>query len=363
VRAGVRGTVLSTDMARSLDDRAGDTDVGTLAHGVFDVCRQRQALAMIAISLAILQSMGSPPPIAVPHLAARPLPDGAGAHAALPQRSAAQRVDGAARIAYRRDEHGRTRLADLFQRAPCRVLFPDVEAGEPPQAVLLTTSGGLTGGDRLRIDIDIGVGASATIATQAAEKLYRARREDEDTRIAVNLKIGRDAWAEWLAQETILFEQARLRRLLVADVEPGGRLLAVESVVFGRTAMQEDCRHGLLHDAWRIRRDGRLIWADALHLAGDIGVQRERRFGFGTARSCATLIYVGHDAGLLLEGLREQLQALPVDAAATLIDGVLIVRLLAEHAQALRESVSRVAAQLRHRAAGYAPHLPRVWTC
>ena len=52
------------------------------------------------------------------------------------------------------DADGRTRLADLYQRAPCRVLFPDVDAGQPPQAVMLTTSGGLTGGDRLSLQIE-----------------------------------------------------------------------------------------------------------------------------------------------------------------------------------------------------------------
>jgi urease accessory protein len=47
------------------------------------------------------------------------------------------------------------------------------------------------------------------------------------------------------------------------------RLLAVETLVLGRGAMGEAFTQGLVHDAWHIRRDGRLIWADALHLHGD----------------------------------------------------------------------------------------------
>ena len=84
-----------------------------------------------------------------------------------------QRSAGESRVAFALRE-GETRLADLYQRDPCRVLFPDSERGEAPQAVLLTTSGGVAGGDRLRMEVAVGPGAHAVVATQAAEKIYRA---------------------------------------------------------------------------------------------------------------------------------------------------------------------------------------------
>lgn len=279
------------------------------------------------------------------------------------QRPAHQRVDGAARLAYRCDAHGVTRLADLFQRAPCRVLFPDIDAGEPAQAVMLTTSGGLTGGDRLSIAVEAGAGSRLTVTTQAAEKLYRALPGDEATNIDIRYAVGDGAWAEWLAQETILFERSRLRRLFVADVAPRGRLLAVESLVFGRTAMGEAYEHGALHDAWRIRRGGRLVWADALRLQGEVALQRALPFGFGTARACATLVYVGDDAAALLEPLRERLQALAGQAAATAFDGLLIVRVLAEDATDMRSAVRVAAGALRSLAGGLPERLPKVWDC
>ena len=42
-----------------------------------------------------------------------------------------QRADGAAVLSIGCDSGGTSRLRDLYQRAPCRMLFPDVEAGEP----------------------------------------------------------------------------------------------------------------------------------------------------------------------------------------------------------------------------------------
>lgn len=275
----------------------------------------------------------------------------------------AQRVDGALRLRYARDENGTTRLADLYQRAPCRVLFPDVERDEPPQAVLLTTSGGLTGGDRLRIEIDIGAGARATLTTQAAEKLYRAADDEADTQIDIALRVGTGAYAEWLAQETILFDRARLRRRLGAELMPGARLLAVESIVFGRRAMDEDYRQGRLHDSWHIRCGGRLVWADALHLNGDIAAQRAAPYGFGKACGSATVLYAGEDAAQQLDAVRTALVETAPDSGATVIDGVLVARLLADDAVQLRHAVATLTTQLRASTAGLPAQLPRVWQC
>ncbi len=65
-----------------------------------------------------------------------------------------------------------------------------------------------------------------------------------------------------------MFNGARLRRSFSAELAPGSRMLAVESIVFGREAMGEEFCMGLLHDSWRIRRAGHLIWADTLRLRG-----------------------------------------------------------------------------------------------
>jgi urease accessory protein len=274
-----------------------------------------------------------------------------------------QRVDGEARIAFRRDTAGRTRLADLYQRAPCRVMFPETEPDEPPQSVLLATCGGLTGGDRTNVAVTIDAGAQATLTTQAAEKIYRALPATGDARVQVKMQVGATAWAEWLAQETIVFEGSRLRRSFAADVAPGGRLLAVESLVFGRTAMGEHFNTGLLHDAWRISRSGKLIWADALHLEGDVQQLRNDPFGFGMSVACATVLYVGADATQQLTEARGILGQCPLSCGATSLDGVMVARIMAEDAVKLRETVMQLIAGIRRAAASLPARLPRVWHC
>jgi len=273
-----------------------------------------------------------------------------------------QRADGAARIRFAAAP-GRTVLGDLFQRAPCRALFPCSEAGDLTQAVLLTTSGGLTGGDRIRVAVEIGDGAQATVTTQAAEKVYRPLPTDESVSIQVSFNVGAGSWGEWLSQETILFANARVRRLFEAKVASSGRLLAVESVVFGRTAMGERFEQGLLHDAWRIRRDGRLIWADGIHLEGNVARTCAAPFGFGTGVASATVVYVGADANRYLDAVRRVLRDHGGPGTATAFDGLLVVRLLAEDAAVLRAAVISVAGGIRNWAAGLPARLPQVWYC
>jgi urease accessory protein len=274
-----------------------------------------------------------------------------------------QRVDGEARIAFRRRADGVTGLADLYQRAPCRVLFPTTEADEPVQAVLLTTSGGLTGGDRTRVSVSVEADARATVTTQAAEKIYRALPDTGDAVVQVEMQVGDGAWAEWLAQETIVFEGSRLRRLFAAEVASTGRLLAVESIVFGRTAMGEFFNSGMLHDAWRISRAGRLIWADALHLDGDIQRLRAMPFGFGTSVACSTILYAGADAPQQLVEARRLLSECALPCGATSLDGIMLVRIMADDASELRAAVMKLIAGIRQAAASLPAQLPRVWHC
>lgn len=267
-----------------------------------------------------------------------------------------QRVDGHARIRF-----GPSGLRDLYQRAPCRLLFPDGETGDFPLAVLVTTSGGLTGGDRIRLDIRVDRGARATVTTQAAEKLYRVLPGDADIRIDTRIEVAAGGVVEWLAQEAILFDRSRLRRTVEADLGDGARMLGIETTLFGREAMGERFKTGLVHDAWRIRRNGRLVWADALHLEGDCAAQMARPFGFGDARALASLVYCGPDAADHLD-LARRLAPAP-HGGATCIGDILVLRLIDRDAMALRARATHALTALRGATLGAPARLPALWTC
>ncbi len=266
-----------------------------------------------------------------------------------------QRMDGLARVRF-----GQNGLADLYQRAPCRLLFPTPPSGGWPEAVSLTTSGGLTGGDRIHFALEVDPGARATITTQAAEKLYRVQPGEADILLETRIVIGAGGSAEWLAQEAIAFDAVRFRRSISADLAGDARLLAVESLVLGRLAMGERFTRGLVHDAWRVRRDGRLVWADALHVETTDVAALEDRFRFGGARAVATLLYAGPDAPSHLELARS---LLPPSAGATSFDGLLIARFHDADPARLRADLTRTCGALRAGIFGNDPAMPRVWSC
>jgi urease accessory protein len=263
-----------------------------------------------------------------------------------------ERGDGVAEIVF--SARG---LAHLYQRTPCRVLFPRPEPGDLPVAALLTTSGGLAGGDRLSLAVRLEEGARAVVTTAAAEKVYRSLGPDAVA--SVTLAAGDGAWLEWLPQETILFDGARFVRRIAAELAPGARLLAAETLVFGRAARGERFTRGLLHESWRLCRGGRLAWADALRLEGDVACQLAAPAAFDGARALATAVYLGEDAAALLEPARALAEA--GEGAASLVNGVLLARFLAADAQVVRQALARYVAGLRREAGGLPPALPRLW--
>ena len=269
-----------------------------------------------------------------------------------------QRGNGLAELVFALRD-GQSRLAHLYQSDPCRILFPRGAAGDPPGAVLLTTSGGLAGGDRVRFALSVEAGAAAVVTSQAAEKVYRSL--GPESRVAIDLTVADDAWCEWLPQETILFEGARLRRHTDVTVAGAGRLLACEMLVLGRIARGERFSTGLLHDQWRVRRGEDLAWADSLRLDGDVAAIVGEPAGFAGATALATALYVGPDAGALLAPARQLLAAAASHAGVTLVNGMLLARLVGLQAATVRRDLIAYLAGFRHLAMGLPARMPQVW--
>jgi len=268
-------------------------------------------------------------------------------------------VDGRAEIVFVCDG-ARTRLAHLYQHEPLRVLFPAAPAEDCLQAALVTTSGGLVGGDRLAVDIRAGRGASALISPQAAEKVYRST--GAECRIHVSLAGEAGSWLEWLPQETILFEGARLRRSTIIEAAAEARVFAGEMLVFGRVGRGERFSRGLVRDAWDVRRAGALVWADALLLSDDTAAALAHPAGFDGAVACATAIYVAPDAGQRLADARRALgDPAEVRCGATLVNGIVVARFLSRRPLALRDAFGAFWKSFRHAVAGLPPVLPRLW--
>lgn len=262
-----------------------------------------------------------------------------------------QRAIGEARLAVHMVA-GRTRLADLYQRGAAKIRFPMAE-GMPLEAVIINTAGGLTGGDRLVVSLDVAEGAHAVIATQACEKIYRA--ESGQAVVENTIVVGSAGRCDWLPQETILFDGAGLQRRLNVAMTGDSHFFGVEALVPGRSASGETINTLALHDRIAIRRDGRLIYADALSLSGPVRSALSRPARGGGTGAIATVLYAAPDAERRLGEARDNLAACRSETGASAVNGLLAMRFVAANAVDLRRDLVAVITAWRGR------DMPRAW--
>ena len=275
----------------------------------------------------------------------------ASAAALRDQTFAANRATGHIRLSVRAAS-GASRRARVHEAGSLRVRFPNSQSEGTLDAVIVNTAGGMTGGDRFGLDFDVGGGAQLSVTTAAAEKVYRSL--GPDTNVDVKLTVGEDAALVWLPQETILFDQVRLRRTI--DVALGGsaHLLLAEAIVFGRGAMGEIVSFGHLVDRWRVRRDGVLVFAETLRMDGAIADRLAGRpVAAGGAAIAGVLKIPGGEEAVAAVNAMQQSFAGEVGASAW--NGLALARLVARDGAALRHDLAAVAT------AWTAKPLPRLW--
>src|ERR1051325_7248632 len=245
---------------------------------------------------------------------------------------------------------GVTRRRALHESGSLRVRFPSPE-GQGLSAVFVNTAGGIAGGDRFEFDISAGEGSRLTMTTAAAEKIYRSHGPAAEVDIALRAAAG--AHLAWLPQETILFDRARVSRKIDIDLADTASLLLCEIVVFGRAAMGETMRTGSFTDRWRLRRGGRLVFAETVRLDGDIGRTLKRRAVANGGGAIGTALIVPGDEATVGR-IREASDTLRGEVGMSSWNGFAIARFCAQDAATLRADMIAVLGR-----AGEA--LPRLW--
>ncbi len=245
---------------------------------------------------------------------------------------------------------GVTRRRALHEAGSLRVRFPSPE-GQGLSAVFVNTAGGIAGGDRFEFDIAAGEGSRLTMTTAAAEKIYRSH--GPAAQVGIALEVAGGAHLSWLPQETILFDRARVSRKIDIDLADTASLLLCEIVVFGRAAMGETMRTGSFTDCWRLRRGGRLIFAETVRLDGDIGRTLKRRAVANGGAAIGTALIVPGDEATVAR-IREASDTLRGEVGVSAWNGFAMVRFCAQDAAMLRADMIAVLGR-----AGEA--LPRLW--
>jgi urease accessory protein len=246
---------------------------------------------------------------------------------------------------------GVTRRRQLHESGSLRVRFPSPEA-QGLSAVFVNTAGGIAGGDSFDVDITTGEGSRLTVTTATAEKIYRAQGPAAQLNIA--LKAAAGSHLAWLPQETILFDRARVSRKIDIDLAASASLLLCEIVVFGRAAMGEKMLTGSFVDRWRLRRGGRLMFAETVRLDGDIDAKLARpAVAKGGVAIGTALIVPGDEA--LVERLRGASNSFGGEVGISSWNGFAMARFCAQDAAKLRADMIAVLGSIG------GPALPRLW--
>ncbi|MFL6711521.1 MAG: urease accessory protein UreD [Sulfurifustis sp.] len=171
-----------------------------------------------------------------------------------------------------------------------RPFYP--EGARVAHVLALHPPGGMVGGDRLDIALDVQPGAEALVSTPAAAKWYRgvARAAQQ-----VRHRVAENGRLEWLPQETIVFDGADVEQNLRVELEAGATWFGWDITRFGRSARGERFSAGTWRMATEVWRDGAPLWVDRQRLEGGSRLLSSR-FGLADAPVVGTAAWIGRVA-------------------------------------------------------------------
>jgi urease accessory protein len=257
------------------------------------------------------------------------------------------------------DAAGTTRLMERAHRGPLRVqkpLYP--EGPRTCHVIVVHPPGGVVGGDRLDVALDLDPSTEVFATSPGATKWYRAngRVGAHASRQDVRLRVGAGAAMEWMPQEAIFFDDADVVLEHEVDLAPGARYIGSEILCFGRRASGEAFRSGQVRQRTRIRQAGRLLWWEQGLIRG--GDAMHSPLGMGGHSVCATMLAVGKP---LPAALLAELRNADPTLGLSQVKSVFVARHLGHDSEAARASLLRVWQALRPHLLGRAASVPRIW--
>ena len=261
------------------------------------------------------------------------------------------RVTGGINASFVRDG-AKTVVASIAERGGYRLARPSTFAPHL-EALQVNTGGGIAGGDMIETRYELGPGADVAHTTSSAERVYRSA--GAPARLDIRLTLAPAARLDWLPQQTILYAGAHVQRRIEVHAAADSRLVMVEITAFGRPHSREGLSPVDFNDQWRVHRGGRLVYAEAVRLSGELGETLARPAVAGGGRASALILLLGKDASELVEPLRRALDRSACETGVSTWDGLLAARAIARQPGDLIAALARAIPLLSGRA------LPRVW--
>lgn len=211
---------------------------------------------------------------------------------------------GTARLAFERSGP-RTVVRSALAHSPLRLLTPR-NHGHAAWAYTSSFGGGLVDGDHLRLEVDVAEGATALVATQGANRVYRSPRGCQSE---LRARVGPEALLAWVPDPTVCFADARYSQTFDVTLARGACLVLADVVSAGRSARGERWAFQRYASRLRVAREDRVLVDERWVLDPAHGALTER---LGRFDALASVLLVGPALASARESLAARVAALPV---------------------------------------------------
>ncbi|CRI65208.1 Urease accessory protein UreD [Thiocapsa sp. KS1] len=252
---------------------------------------------------------------------------------------------------------GRSRVVGKRQLGPLTIQRPFYPEGLPCHLYLLHPPGGVVGGDRLELEIQVAGGAHALVTAPGATKFYRSA--GSLGRQTQRLVVAPGGVLEWFPHENIFFPGASVRLHTQIELSGDARFIGREIQCLGRPAIRERFGAGRAEIGMTVLRDARPLLIDRLRVAGASSL--DGLAGLRGFPVCATFIASGAATDALAAARHRLSEAAGYPVGATLIDDLLLVRVLAPEVEPVGRLFVDLWADLRPNLLGLPACPPRIW--
>ncbi len=252
----------------------------------------------------------------------------------------------------------RTILSRSQVQAPLKVQRPFYPADDCAcHTVMLHTAGGIVGGDRLSISVQLQPGAQALVTSAAATKVYRTNGLEAQQQVQIQVAEG--ACLEWLPQETIVFDGALYRQQFKIELATGATWMGWDLTRLGRSARGEQFDGGEWRSRTEIWQNDRLIWIDPQWIQGGSKMITSLH-GLATCPVIGTFALIGPEVTKsMIETIRSQITLSQM--SVTRLQTGLLCRYRGNSTTEARRELVHLWHLLRREYLGRSACVPRVW--